>query len=124
MDPTWMGPGLNYELLNNQVVSIFRCPSSGWPALHTKYASYQDAFGDWEFPYKFAVNDYVGIAGFADVGQPRVSGEGWYGVGASNGIFYPASKTRFRNIVDGTTHTMLLAIARRRVATTARSNFF
>lgn len=101
-------PGLNLNVLRDKVISIMRCPSTGWPALHTKYESYQGAYGDWEFPFKFAINDYVGIAGFADIGADRVSGEGAYGVGASNGIFYTSSDTRFRHIIDGTSHTMLL----------------
>ena len=104
----WLGPGPNVNVLNNRVISIMRCPSSPWPAIHTRYSSYQGAFGDWEFPYFFAINDYVGIAGFADIGAERVSGEGQYGVGASNGIFYTSSKTKFRQMVDGTTHTMML----------------
>jgi prepilin-type N-terminal cleavage/methylation domain-containing protein len=105
----WLGPGLNYELLHQVIVPTMRCPSNTWPALHSRYDSYQGAFGSWEFPYKFAINDYVGIAGFADLGSPRVSGEGWYGVAASNGVFFSSSRTRFGQIKDGTTHTLLLA---------------
>jgi prepilin-type N-terminal cleavage/methylation domain-containing protein len=104
----WKGPGLNYELLHLRVVPTFRCPSNPWTALSGDYHSYHNVYGYWDFPFQFAVNDYVGNAGFADLGHEQVSGEGAYGVGASNGIFFPSSHVRISHIIDGTTHTMLV----------------
>lgn len=104
----WSGPGLNYQLLHEQVIATFRCPSSSLPALSGDYRSYNNAFGYWNFPFKFAVNDYVGNAGFANLGEPLVSREGLYGIGAANGVFFPSSRVRPQQIVDGTTHTLLI----------------
>jgi prepilin-type N-terminal cleavage/methylation domain-containing protein len=104
--PSIVGPGLNYELLNGVVIPTFRCPSNHWPALSYSYDS--AGLGIWEMSHKFAINDYLGIAGFADLYEERVSGPGSYGIGASNGVFYPTEGVAISKITDGTSNTLLL----------------
>jgi prepilin-type N-terminal cleavage/methylation domain-containing protein/prepilin-type processing-associated H-X9-DG protein len=108
----WTGPGLNYEILDGVIVSSFRCPSNHWAPLSNKYESY--CCGPWDFPYHFAVNDYIGIAGFAvkntfpDFTDRRVSAQGQYGIAASNGVFQPTEGVPLKKITDGTSNTMLV----------------
>ena len=106
-DGSWKGPGLNYRLLDGVVVAGLRCPSNSWPALSYTYDSI--CCGLWDLPYHFAVNDYVGIAGF--VTDPtiddRVGKRGRYGIAASNGVFQPSIGVQLKQITDGTSNTMM-----------------
>jgi hypothetical protein len=107
----WRGPGLNFEVLDGVVVSTLRCPSDHWPELSYQYDSF--CCGPWDFPYHFAVNDYVGISGFAVNNNPvvvdrRISAQGQYGIAASNGVFQPTEGVPLKNITDGTSNTLLV----------------
>ncbi len=105
--PNAVGPGLNYQLLDGVVFPMFRCPSSPWPALSYPYESF--SLGTWEMSHQFAVNDYLGIAGFADPNDlDRVSNEGSYGIAAANGAFQPNDGVPISFFTDGTSNTMLI----------------
>ena len=104
--PNLVGPGLNLNLLHNIVVATFRCPSNHWPALSYSYDSF--SLGNWDLSHRYAVNDYLGIAGFADPLDERVSAEGWYGIAAANGAFYPSDGVSIAKMLDGTSNTLLL----------------
>ena len=105
--PSLVGPGLNYELLDDVALPVFRCPSNTWPTLSYSYDSF--SLGNWTMSHNFSVNDYLGIAGFADPNdRERVSAEGSYGIAAANGAFMPNEGVPLSNITDGTSNTLLL----------------
>ncbi len=105
--PGLVGPGLNIPLLAGVVIPSFRCPSNPWPALSYSYDSF--GLGNWTMSHEFAVNDYLGIAGFADPDDvDRVSAEGSYGVAAANGAFYPTEGVSISQMTDGSSNTLLL----------------
>ncbi len=106
-----MGSNPNIKILDDVVIPLLRCPSNDWPALNYYYGS--DCCDVWDLPYHFAVNDYVGIAGFAVNNSPleidrRVSAPGHYGIAASNGAFQPTAGISLQRITDGTSNTLMV----------------
>ena len=77
-------------------LSTFRCPSDTTPPLleNTQQPRDLDGVAPVGLDFFGATSNYIGVTGFWDIG-----------VLPSNGVFGPNSKVKFRDIIDGTSHT-------------------
>ncbi len=91
-----------------QPLAIFLCPSDPGPSLNDYVSgtnNYNFTVTDGTTPYQIARSDYVMVANAWDSTTPPVYSVSY---GAAHGIGYANSRVRFRDIIDGSSNTILV----------------
>jgi len=115
------GPNPNYDVYKGLKISMFVCPSSPLPAMITP----SERPSNFNKPDTLLMGHYVAISGATTsatdpsdpTGKKRTLYCPWsggpvghhhHGTASSNGVIFPGSKVRIRDITDGTSHTIML----------------
>jgi prepilin-type N-terminal cleavage/methylation domain-containing protein/prepilin-type processing-associated H-X9-DG protein len=120
--PTTLSQDLTLNLAICQTpLGLFRCPSDSAPDLNN-YQDSQSSYPSTTASYNYrsdvpdtngvnqliATSNYVGVAGTSDSTTPAIDPNYYFSGGKATGLLFQNSKTKIRDIRDGSTNTLLL----------------